>query len=138
MTQLTIDPQYVQHTLAELVRINSINPSLMPGGAGEKNIAAYLTNAMQQLGLTVAQHEPAADRISVVGTLKGTGNGKSLMLNGHIDTVGVEHMPDPFSGEVREGKLYGRGAYDMKGSIAAMLAAVKAIRDAGVNLKGDL
>jgi acetylornithine deacetylase len=110
----------------------------MPGGAGEREIAAYLARIMQQLGMTVAQHEPAPDRISVVGTLRGTGGGKSLMFNGHIDTVGVEHMPDPFSGEIRDGKLYGRGAYDMKGSVAAMLAAAKAIKDAGMVLKGDL
>jgi acetylornithine deacetylase len=93
---------------------------------------------MQQLGLDVAQHEPAPDRTSVVGTLRGAGSGKSLMLNGHIDTVGVENMPDPFSGGIRDGKLYGRGAYDMKGSIAAMLAAVKALRDANLALPGDL
>ncbi len=138
MTNLNIDRHYLHQTLADLVRINSINPSLMPGGAGEKDIAAYMTHAMQQLGLEVAQHEPAPGRISVVGTLPGTGHGRSLMLNGHIDTVGVEHMPQPFSGEIRAGKLYGRGAYDMKGSVAAMLAAVKALRDAGLSLPGDL
>jgi acetylornithine deacetylase len=138
MTNLTIDHDYLQHTLANLVRINSINPSLTPGGAGEKDIAAYLMRAMQQLGLDVVQQEPAPDRISVVGTLRGSGHGRSLMLNGHIDTVGVEQMRDPFSAEIREGKLYGRGAYDMKGSVAAMLAAVKALLDAGISLKGDL
>jgi acetylornithine deacetylase len=138
MTNLAIDRNYLYHTLTDLVRINSINPSLTPGGAGEREIAAYVAQAMQQLGLAVAQHEPAPDRISVVGALRGSGGGRSLMLNGHIDTVGVEHMPDPFAAAIRAGKLYGRGAYDMKGSVAAMLAAVKALRDAGVALKGDL
>jgi acetylornithine deacetylase len=138
MATLTIDRNYLHHALADLVRINSINPSLMPGGAGEREIAATMSQAMQHLSMTVAQHEPAPDRISTVGTLRGSGGGKSLMLNGHIDTVGVEHMPNPFSAEIRGGKLYGRGAYDMKGSIAAMLAAVKALRDAGISLKGDL
>ncbi len=138
MTHLTIDRDYLRHTLADLVRINSINPSLLPGSAGEREIAAYLAQAMQQLGLSVAQHEPAPDRISVVGALPGAGGGQSLMLNGHIDTVGVENMPDPFSAEIRDGKLYGRGAYDMKGSVSAMLAAVKALRDAGASLQGDL
>ena len=93
---------------------------------------------MRQLGMIVAQHEPEPDRISTVGMLRGSGGGKSLMLNGHIDTVGVDYMPDPFSAEIRDGKLYGRGAYDMKGSIAACLAAVKALRDAGQTLPGDL
>jgi acetylornithine deacetylase len=138
MTNLTIDRTYLHQTIADLVRINSINPSLSPGGAGEKEIAAYLAHAMQQLGLDVAQHEPAPQRISVVGTRRGAGSGKSLMLNGHTDTVGVEQMPDPFSAEIRDGRLYGRGAYDMKGSIAAMLAAAKALRDANLLLKGDL
>ena len=138
MTQLTIDRDYLHQTLADLVRINSINPSLMPGGAGEREIAAYVMQAMQQLGMAVAQHEPAPHRISVVGTLRGSGNGKALMLNGHLDTVGVEHMPHPFLADIRDGKLYGRGAYDMKGSVAAMLAAAKAVKDAGVALKGDL
>jgi acetylornithine deacetylase len=138
MANLSIDRAYLHHTLADLVRINSINPSLTPGGAGEREIAAYMKDAMQQLGMTVAQHEPAPDRISTIGTLRGSGGGKALMLNGHIDTVGVEHMPNPFSAEIRAGKLYGRGAYDMKGSVAAMLAAVQALRDAEVSLKGDL
>ena len=138
MIKVPIDQRYLRQSLADLVRINSINPSLAPGGAGEKEIARYLSSAMQELGLVVTQHEPEPDRISVVGTWRGTGGGKSLMLNGHIDTVGVENMPEPFSGEVRDGKLYGRGAYDMKGSIAAMLAAVKAIRDAGLQLQGEL
>lgn len=138
MTNLIIDRTYLHHTLIDLVRINSINPSLTPGGAGERDIAAYLRSAMQPLGMEVAQHEPAPQRISTVGTLRGSGGGRSLMLNGHIDTVGVEQMLDPFSAEIRDGKLYGRGAYDMKGSIAAMLAAVKALRDADVSLQGDL
>ncbi len=138
MTNLNIDQHYLQQTLTDLVHLNSVNPSLTPGGAGEREIAAYLARAMQQLGMGVAQHEPAPNRVSVVGTVRGSGHGRSLMLNGHIDTVGVENMPNPFSAEIRDGKLYGRGAYDMKGSVAAMLAAVKALRDAGHSLRGDL
>ncbi|MEE8526177.1 MAG: M20/M25/M40 family metallo-hydrolase [Thermoanaerobaculia bacterium] len=60
------------------------------------------------------------------------------MLNAHLDTVGVEGMEDPFLPQIRDGCLYGRGAYDMKGSLAACLAAVKALNDAGVELAGDL
>jgi acetylornithine deacetylase len=60
------------------------------------------------------------------------------MLNAHYDTVGVDGMPEPFTGAVRNGRLYGRGAYDMKGSLAAGIAAAKALRDAGVRLAGDL
>jgi acetylornithine deacetylase len=60
------------------------------------------------------------------------------MLNAHYDTVGVEGMPEPFSGAVRDGRVYGRGSYDMKGSLAAQIGAAKALVDAGVTLKGDL
>jgi acetylornithine deacetylase len=60
------------------------------------------------------------------------------MYNAHMDTVGVEGMPAPFSGEVRDGKLYGRGSQDMKASLAAMLAAARALVDSGIRLKGDL
>lgn len=135
---LHIDRDYLVQTLADMVRINSINPSLVPGGAGEAEIAAYIARTMHNLGLEVTPHEPAPGRVSVVGRLKGKGGGRSLMLNGHIDTVGVEGMVDPFSAEIRAGRLYGRGAFDMKGSVAGCLAAVKALVEAKVPLGGDL
>jgi acetylornithine deacetylase len=134
----TIDREYLVKTLTDLVRINSINPSLVPDGAGETEIAAYIAEALRRLGLEVAIHEAAPGRASTVGILRGSGGGRSLMLNGHIDTVSVEGMPEPFSAEIREGRLYGRGAFDMKGSIAACMAAVKALVEAGVSLRGDL
>ena len=81
----------------------------------------------------------APGRVNTVGVLKGSGGGLSLLLNAHMDTVGVEGMAiDPFGGELREGRVYGRGAQDMKGSLAAMIAAAKAIVDAGITLRGDL
>lgn len=135
---MNIDREYLVNTLRDLVRINSINPSLTPGGPGEAEIAAYVSHAMRRLGLEVRTHEPQPDRVSVVGTLAGKGGGRSLMLNAHLDTVGVDEMPDPFSAEVRDGKMYGRGAYDMKGSLAACLAATKALVDSRASLAGDL
>ncbi len=83
-------------------------------------------------------YEPAPGRMSVVGRLSGTGGGRSLMLNAHCDTVDVQGMAEPFSGAVRDGKVYGRGSYDMKGSLAACMAAAKALADAGVRLRGDV
>jgi acetylornithine deacetylase len=76
--------------------------------------------------------------VNVVGILKGTGGGRSLLLNGHLDTVGVAGMEEPFSGAIRDGKLYGRGSQDMKGSLAAMIAAMKALVDADTSLAGDV
>jgi acetylornithine deacetylase len=135
---LKIDRDYLHTALADLIQINSINPSLAPGGAGETAIANYIADSLKRLGLEVATVEAGPGRPSVVGTLKGKGGGKSLMLNGHIDTVGVEGMPDPFSASIREGRMFGRGAYDMKGSVAACMAALKALVDSGASLRGDV
>ena len=93
---------------------------------------------MRALGMETTEYEPEPGRVSVVGRLRGTGGGRSLLLYGHIDTVGVTAMPEPFSATVRDGKLYGRGAYDMKGGVTACLATVKALRDAGAALRGDV
>jgi len=135
---LTIDRHYLIETLAHLIRINSINPTLVPGGPGEAEIAAYVADLLRSLELDVATHEPMPGRVSTVGILKGSGGGRSLMFNAHTDTVGIEGMPEPFSAAIRDGKMFGRGAYDMKGSLAACLAAAKALVDARVALKGDL
>jgi acetylornithine deacetylase len=135
---LTIDRTFLVETLQGLVRINSVNPSLVPGSLGEAEIAAFTAMAMAAAGLEVTVHETHPGRPSVVGLLPGQGRGRNLMLNAHYDTVGVEGMVDPFSGEVRQGWLYGRGAYDMKASLAASIAAAKALHDAGAALAGDL
>lgn len=133
-----IDRAYVEQILTRMVQIDSTNPSLSPSGAGEAEIAAYTAGLMQALGLDVAQFEPEPGRVSVLGRWAGAGAGRSLLLNAHMDTVAVDGMAEPFSGAIRDGRLYGRGAQDMKGSLAAQLAAVKALRDAGVELAGDL
>ena len=134
-----IDKEYLIATAVDLVKINSTNPSMSPDGAGEEEIARYTANAMQAIGLETTTYEIAPGRFNVVGRLVGSGGGKSLLLNAHMDTVGVDGMTiDPFGAEIRDGKLYGRGSQDMKGSLAAMLAAAKAIVDDGVVLAGDL
>ncbi|WP_071394500.1 peptidase [Bacillus tuaregi] len=79
---------------------------------------------------------------NVVGIWKGTGNGKSMILNGHIDVVPEgdldEWEHDPYSGIIRAGKLYGRGATDMKGGTVSLLLAIEALKSCGVRLKGDV
>jgi acetylornithine deacetylase len=135
---MQIDRRYTLETLARLVQINSINPTLAPSAPGEKRIAAFIAESLGACGLTVETLEPAPGRTSVLGRLGGTGGGRSLMLNAHCDTVDVAGMAEPFSGAIRDGKLYGRGAYDMKGSLAACMAAAKALRDSGARLRGDV
>ena len=135
---MAIDRAYCLDTLTQLVRIDSVNPSLVPGAPGEREIADYVAANLRRLGVAVERHEPVPGRVSVTGRLEGTGGGKSLMLNGHYDTVGVEGMADPFAATVRDGKLYGRGAYDMKGAVAAAMAALEALARSGERLRGDV
>lgn len=135
----SIDRDYIIQTLQDLVRVNSVNPLLSANGKGEAELGAYVANALSTLGVPVTTHEIQPGRVNVVGVLKGVGDGRSLLLNAHMDTVGVEGMEiDPFGAEIHDGRLYGRGSQDMKGSIAAMLAVAKAFVDGGVNLAGDL
>ncbi|MDX1415395.1 MAG: ArgE/DapE family deacylase [Candidatus Promineifilaceae bacterium] len=134
----TVDENFTINTLKQLVQINSTNPTLAETNAGEDAIARTIASILEDIGLDVRLQEVALDRPNVIGILKGTGGGRSLMLNGHMDTVGVEGMAEPFSAAVRDGKLYGRGAQDMKGSLAAMIGSAKALRNAGTKLAGDL
>lgn len=122
--------------LSDLVAIDSVNPDLVPGAAGEAAIAAYVADWLTRAGLDVEIDEPAPGRPNVIGIVRGTGGGRTLMLNAHMDTVGVAGMADPFTPRIEDNRLYGRGAYDMKGSLAAcMLAAAQAKQ---MNLRGDL
>ncbi len=125
-------------TLSDLIAIPSINPDLMPGAMGEAQIAEYCATFMRAAGLRVELQEAAPGRPNAIGILPGTGGGRALMLNGHMDTVGVEGMPEPFTARREDGHIIGRGSVDMKGSIAAMLWTAKAIARAGIRLKGDL
>ena len=132
-----IDRDYLVRTLADLVRINSVNPSLVPDGPGEVEAARYVRTALEKFGAEIRVLESTPGRPSAVATLHGTGGGRSLMLNAHMDTVGIEGMPDALAPAIRDGRLFGRGAYDMKGSLAACLATLKAIAE-GPPLRGDI
>ena len=122
-----------------LIRINSVNPVLSSKGVGEADICRYIGSYLEKLGLTVRYHEIQKDRVNVIGILKGTGSGPTLMLNGHTDTVSVENMTvDPFDARITDGKLYGRGALDMKAGVAAQISAIQTLIESGVKLKGDV
>jgi acetylornithine deacetylase len=117
--------------LEELVAIDSVNPSLAAGAAGEGQIASCLADHMRKLGLEVHVQDAAPGRPNVVGVLDGGVPGPSLMFCGHTDTVGIEGMIAPFVPAVRQGRLYGRGSQDMKGGVAAMIDAARAAGAAG-------
>jgi acetylornithine deacetylase len=119
--------------LRELVSIDSVNPSLVPGARGEGAIAAAVARRMRELGLQVHVEEVEAGRPNVIGVLEGAVPGPTLMFCGHLDTVGVEGMSGPFAPVERGGRLYGRGSQDMKSGVAAMIDAVRAAVDRGFN-----
>lgn len=125
-------------TLDDLISIPSVNPDLTPGAPGETVIIDYCAQFMRAAGLEVHVQIVAPGRPNVVGILRGTGGGRSLMLNGHVDTVGVAGMETPYSPRRREDHILGRGSSDMKASIAAMLWTARAIAEAGIRLQGDL
>jgi acetylornithine deacetylase len=116
--------------LRDLVAIDSVNPSLVPGGAGEAAAAARVADELRRAGLDVEVEEAAPGRPNVVGVLASSRPGPALMLCGHLDTVGVEGMTSPFDPQERAGRLYGRGAQDMKGGLAAIVSvATELARD---------
>ncbi len=119
--------------LRELVAIDSVNPSLVPGAAGEAQIAQTIAAHLRRIGLDVEVQEVVAGRPNVIGVLEGRGKGRSLMLCGHVDTVGVEGMKAPFDPVERDGRLYGRGAQDMKGGVAAMIDAARVMAQDGLD-----
>jgi acetylornithine deacetylase len=122
--------------LRQLVAIDSINPDLVPGGAGEQKIAHFVADWFERAGLDVVWDEAAPGRPNVIGIARGTGGGRSLLLNAHMDTVGVVGMERPHDPYIRDNRLYGRGAYDMKGGLAAIMAAGAAAKKRG--LRGDV
>ncbi|WP_152657092.1 ArgE/DapE family deacylase [Oceanobacillus sp. CFH 90083] len=147
--------------LQDMLQIASVNPWFEDDTypTKEKNIQAYLKNYLENMGFETQLWEPDAaklakyegragyyagrdftDRPNLLGTIKGNGTGNSVLLTGHVDVVkaGEGWTKAPFGGEVEDGKIYGRGAADMKGGIAAMIMAVQAIQAADVKLDGDV
>ena len=117
--------------LRDLVSIDSVNPSISSGARGEAAVARRIAGELESIGLRVEIADAAPGRPNVVGVLDGRARGRSLMFCGHTDTVGVSGMRQPFTPEIRDGRLYGRGAQDMKGGVAAMIGAVRRIVESG-------
>ena len=122
--------------LERLVAIESVNPTLIPGASGEAEIAEFVAGWLRGHSLDVSIEEVEPGRPNVVGIARGSGGGRSLMLNAHTDTVGLAGMTGALEPRVEDGRMYGRGAYDMKASLAAiMLVGAEAARR---GLAGDV
>jgi acetylornithine deacetylase len=124
--------------LQDLIAIESVNPTLAENGSGEATIAQFVAAFLQQIGLDVQLQEVAPNRANVIGILRGIGEGKSLILNGHLDTVSLSGMEAPLKAEFKDGKVWGRGSFDMKAGIAAMVIALKYLVEKQIKLKGDV
>jgi acetylornithine deacetylase/succinyl-diaminopimelate desuccinylase len=124
----------VSRLAADLIKI----PSCVQTVGRENGVSAYIEKFLRTEGIDVELSEAEPGRFNVIGRIKGSGKGRSLMLCGHMDTVPPYDMLQPYSGRIEEGTLYGRGACDMKGGVAAMLAALTGIKRSGHRLAGDL
>lgn len=135
-----IEQKRLVESLCELVAIRSENPfdSEAREGYREKEIGEYYSEMMNQLCLDVKYNEVQPGRPNVFGFRKGSGDGGTLMLAGHLDTVDTEGYDNAYDIKFENGIIYGRGTCDMKGALAAYLEVVRLINDADVILKGNL
>lgn len=147
--------------LQDLIRIPTVNPWFVENKdvCREGDAQRFIRSHMEKLGAEIDMWEPDVkalkkydgqpgyyeshtfdDRPNLAARVKGTGKGKSILLMGHIDTVkpGSGWKRDPYSGDIIDGNIFGRGAVDMKGGIAAMIMALEAIYRSGLKLKGDV
>lgn len=135
-----VDRDRIVSDLKEMIEIPSVNPfdSEARPGFREQEVAEFYLDRMSDLGLEVGLREVAPGRPNVWGVLKGNGDRESLMFSGHLDTVGIENYPNALQAKIADGRVYGRGACDMKGGLAAYLEVVRLIRETDINLNGDL
>ena len=130
---MTVDPQLLK-LLKNLVAIDSVNSTLVPGASGEQRAAEHVRNFLCARGVAAELHEAAPGRPNAVAKIGPLNAKPALMIVAHIDTVGAGDMSDPFTPRIRESRMYGRGALDIKSGVAAMCWAASAIVRDGVRL----
>ena len=138
---------HISERVAELVQIPSVNPlhaGPKSGEDGERAIASWLADHADALGAEVVVDEVLDGRCNVYARFEGTSD-RAVTIDVHLDTVGVEHMPDnPFDGRIEDGRVYGRGSVDTKPTLAVVLQVIEEMRAAGqrpvptVNLVGTI
>src|SRR4030067_3248966 len=143
----SLESEMVQ-VVSEVVKIPSINPYIDPALkderiGGETRVNEYLKPVLESFGLETDLWEEEKGRANLVGVCKGNGSGRSLIFNGHVDTVApgpleLWDVAEPYSGEVVNGRIYGRGTTDMKGPDVAAIYGLKALLTAGYKPKGDV
>lgn len=121
--------------LVDLVRIPSVNPP-----ADTRECSEFILRKFKDEKIEAEIIKGNDCQTNVVAGLRGQNNGKTLLLNGHIDVVvpGADWTVDPFGGEIRNGKIYGRGTCDMKSGVAAMMAAMIGLKRSGASFNGEI
>jgi acetylornithine deacetylase len=131
---MVVDAQLALKLLEELVAIESVNSTLVSGASGEQRAAEHVRDFLRGYGIAAEFEEAAPHRPNVVAKIGPASAKPALMIVAHIDTVGAGGMPDPFTPRIRDGKMYGRGALDIKSGVAAMCSVVAAIVREGARL----
>ena len=126
-----------EELIAFISRLISIQSHKMIKGQ-EAQIGHFLAKALSKEGIKVQVQEVQNHRANILGVIEGEGNGQSLLLNGHLDTVPSLNMINPFTPHIQGNKLYGRGAADMKSGLGAMAYTLVVLRRAGIKLQGSL
>lgn len=117
--------------LSRLVECESVNPGLDPEGSGESAVARYAAGWLSDRGIRATVVEPAPGRCGVTARLAGRGDGPTLLLTGHLDTVSLGGPRGAATATVEGDRLYGRGSCDMKGGVAAIMLAAAELAEAG-------
>ena len=123
-----VDTEWIADCTETLTRVHSVTMA-------ETEVCHMYEQMMRDVGLEVDVREVTPGRNNLYARIPGTGNGDSLMLNGHLDTIPIGHCPPCYR---KDNRIYGRGTTDMKGGMAAALGAIKALTESGVKLAGDL
>jgi len=135
-----IEEKEVTNLLGDLISINSVNPLQDTSSAkGEKEIASYIRDYLKNIGIKSILYPVLNERPNIIGIIEGKNKGKNLILEAHMDTVKADNMAiDPFLPKIKEGKMFGRGACDDKGSLASMLLTIKLLKEKSIFLKGNV
>lgn len=138
--EAALDPDWIARTLREMILIRSENPFDDPPAEGtrEQEMAEYLVGHLSDLGLTVETRAVRPGRPNVFGVRRGSSDRFRLMLAGHMDTARTTGYPDAYDVRTTDGKMYGRGACDMKAALAAYLGVARALHATGTRLPGTL
>jgi len=134
-----IEEKEVTNLLGDLISINSVNPLQDTSAKGEKELASYVREYLKNIGIKSILYPILNERPNIIGIIEGKNKGKNLILEAHMDTVKADNMAiDPFLPKIKEGKMFGRGACDDKGSLTSMLLAIKLLKQTNVSLKGNV